>query len=314
MTSYTLVLRNYPTSYALVVRTSAWNGKRIFLIIGDKLSTLYVVATPIGNLGDISQRAIEVLSTVDVIAAEDTRHTGKLLSEFSISSKLIALHDHNEDRSTARIIQMLEDGQNIAMVSDAGTPLISDPGYHLVNQCLSKGIDVVAVPGPSSVTAALSIAGMPTNRFSFEGFVPAKTLARREFLTNLKFETRTQVFFESPHRINETLRAMAEIMGPGRQLSLCRELTKTFEQVVLASVGELSKRIGSGDIPSKGEFVLVLRGSDESLAVNADHLLQTLLAELSPSKAASVAAKVTDLSKSDLYNRALVLKKGADPA
>ncbi len=306
--------RNYPTSYALVVRTSAWNGKRIFLIIGDKLSTLYVVATPIGNLGDISQRAIEVLSTVDVIAAEDTRHTGKLLSEFSISSKLIALHDHNEDRSTARIIQMLEDGQNIAMVSDAGTPLISDPGYHLVNQCLSKGIDVVAVPGPSSVTAALSIAGMPTNRFSFEGFVPAKTLARREFLTNLKFETRTQVFFESPHRINETLRAMAEIMGPGRQLSLCRELTKTFEQVVLASVGELSKRIGSGDIPSKGEFVLVLRGSDESLAVNADHLLQTLLAELSPSKAASVAAKVTDLSKSDLYNRALVLKKGADPA
>ena len=306
--------RNYPTSYALVVRTSAWNGKRIFLIIGDKLSTLYVVATPICNLGDISQRAIEVLSTVDVIAAEDTRHTGKLLSEFSISSKLIALHDHNEDRSTARIIQMLEDGQNIAMVSDAGTPLISDPGYHLVNQCLSKGIDVVAVPGPSSVTAALSIAGMPTNRFSFEGFVPAKTLARREFLTNLKFETRTQVFFESPHRINETLRAMAEIMGPGRQLSLCRELTKTFEQVVLASVGELSKRIGSGDIPSKGEFVLVLRGSDESLAVNADHLLQTLLAELSPSKAASVAAKVTDLSKSDLYNRALVLKKGADPA
>lgn len=297
-----------------MVRTSAWNGKRIFLIIGDKLSTLYVVATPIGNLGDISQRAIEVLSTVDVIAAEDTRHTGKLLSEFSISSKLIALHDHNEDRSTARIIQMLEDGQNIAMVSDAGTPLISDPGYHLVNQCLSKGIDVVAVPGPSSVTAALSIAGMPTNRFSFEGFVPAKTLARREFLTNLKFETRTQVFFESPHRINETLRAMAEIMGPGRQLSLCRELTKTFEQVVLASVGELSKRIGSGDIPSKGEFVLVLRGSDESLAVNADHLLQTLLAELSPSKAASVAAKVTDLSKSDLYNRALVLKKGADPA
>ena len=306
--------RNYPTSYALVVRTSAWKGKRIFLIIGDKLSTLYVVATPIGNLGDISQRAIEVLSTVDVIAAEDTRHTGKLLSEFSISSKLIALHDHNEDRSTARIIQMLEDGQNIAMVSDAGTPLISDPGYHLVNQCLSKGIDVVAVPGPSSVTAALSIAGMPTNRFSFEGFVPAKTLARREFLTNLKFETRTQVFFESPHRINETLRAMAEIMGPERQLSLCRELTKTFEQVVLASVGELSKRIGSGDIPSKGEFVLVLRGSDESLAVNADHLLQTLLAELSPSKAASVAAKVTDLSKSDLYNRALVLKKGADPA
>ena len=283
-------------------------------MIGDKLSTLYVVATPIGNLGDISQRAIEVLSTVDVIAAEDTRHTGKLLSEFSISSKLIALHDHNEDRSTARIIQMLEDGQNIAMVSDAGTPLISDPGYHLVNQCLSKGIDVVAVPGPSSVTAALSIAGMPTNRFSFEGFVPAKTLARREFLTNLKFETRTQVFFESPHRINETLRAMAEIMGPGRQLSLCRELTKTFEQVVLGTVGKISEQIDSGDIPSRGEFVLVLRGSDEVLAVNADHLLQTLLAELSPSRAASVAAKVTDLSRSDLYDRALDLKKGADPA
>jgi 16S rRNA (cytidine1402-2'-O)-methyltransferase len=281
---------------------------------GGKLSTLYVVATPIGNLGDISRRAIEVLSCVDVIAAEDTRHTGKLLSEFSISSKLIALHDHNEDRSTARIIQMLEDGQSIAVVSDAGTPLISDPGYHLVNQCLSRGFAVVAVPGPSSVTAALSISGIPTNRFSFEGFIPAKNLARREFLTNLKFETRTQVFFESPHRIGETLRAIAEIMGPERQLSLCRELTKTFEQVVLGSVGDISEWVGSGDIPSRGEFVLVLRGSNELLAVNADHLLQALLAELSPSKAASIAAKVTDLSRSDLYDRALALKKGADPA
>jgi 16S rRNA (cytidine1402-2'-O)-methyltransferase len=281
---------------------------------GGKLSTLYVVATPIGNLGDISRRAIEVLSSVDVVAAEDTRHTGKLLSQFSISSKLVALHDHNEDRSTASIIQMMEDGQSIAIVSDAGTPLISDPGYHLVNQCLSRGFDVVAVPGPSSVTAALSIAGMPTNRFSFEGFVPAKKVARREFLSNLKFETRTQVFFESPHRINETLRAITEIMGPKRQLSLCRELTKTFEQVVLGTVGEISERVGSGDIPSRGEFVLVLRGSDEVLAVNADHLLQTLLTELSPSKAASVAAKVTDLSRSDLYDRALALKKQTDPA
>ena len=278
------------------------------------MSTLYVVATPIGNLGDISRRAIEVLSSVNVIAAEDTRHTGKLLSEFSISSKLVAFHDHNEDRSTASIIQMMEEGQSIAIVSDAGTPLISDPGYHLVNQCLSRGFDVVAVPGPSSVTAALSIAGMPTNRFSFEGFVPAKKLARREFLSNLKFETRTQVFFESPHRINETLRAITEIMGPERQLSLCRELTKTFEQVVLGTVGEISERIGSGDIPAKGEFVLVLRGSDEALAVNADHLLQTLLTELPPSKAASVAAKVTDLSRSELYDRALALKKRTDPA
>ena len=278
------------------------------------MSTLYVVATPIGNLGDISRRAIEVLSCVDVIAAEDTRHTGKLLSEFSISSKLIALHDHNEDRATARIIEMLEDGQSVAVVSDAGTPLISDPGYHLVNQCLSRGVDVVAVPRPSSVTAALSISGMPTNRFSFEGFIPAKNLARREFLTNLKFETRTQVFFESPHRIGETLRAIAEIMGPERQLSLCRELTKTFEQVVLGSVGDILEWVGSGDIPSRGEFVLVLRGSNKVLAVNADHLLQALLAELSPSKAASIAAKVTDLSRSDLYDRALALKKGADPA
>jgi 16S rRNA (cytidine1402-2'-O)-methyltransferase len=283
-------------------------------MIGGKLSILYVVATPIGNLGDISRRAIEVLSSVDVIAAEDTRHTGKLLSEFSISAKLFALHDHNEDRSTASIIQMMEHGQSIAIVSDAGTPLISDPGYHLVNQCLSRGFDVVAVPGPSSVTAALSVAGMPTNRFSFEGFVPAKNVARREFLSKLKFETRTQVFFESPHRINETLRAITEIMGPERQLSLCRELTKTFEQVVLGTVGEISERVGSGDIPSRGEFVLVLRGSDELLEVNADHLLQTLLAELSPSKAASVAAKVTDLSKSDLYDRALALKNRTDPA
>ena len=278
------------------------------------MSTLFVVATPIGNLGDISRRALEVLSSVNVIAAEDTRHTGKLLSEFSISSKLVALHDHNEDRSTASIIKMMEDGKSIAIVSDAGTPLISDPGYHLVNQCLSRGFDVVAVPGPSSVTAALSIAGMPTNRFSFEGFVPAKNVARKEFLSNLKFETRTQVFFESPHRINETLRAMKEIMGSKREISLCRELTKAFEQVVLGTVGEISERVASGDIPSRGEFVLVLRGSDEVLAVNADHLLQTLLGELSPSKAASVAAKVTDLSRADLYDRALALKKRTDPA
>jgi 16S rRNA (cytidine1402-2'-O)-methyltransferase len=283
-------------------------------MIGGKLSTLFVVATPIGNLGDISRRALEVLSSVSVIAAEDTRHTGKLLSEFSISSKLVALHDHNEDRSTASIIKMMEDGKSIAIVSDAGTPLISDPGYHLVNQCLSRGFDVVAVPGPSSVTAALSIAGMPTNRFSFEGFVPAKNVARKEFLSNLKFETRTQVFFESPHRINETLRAMKEIMGSKREISLCRELTKAFEQVVLGTVGEISERVASGDIPSRGEFVLVLRGSDEVLAVNADHLLQTLLGELSPSKAASVAAKVTDLSRADLYDRALALKKRTDPA
>jgi 16S rRNA (cytidine1402-2'-O)-methyltransferase len=209
---------------------------------------------------------------------------------------------------------MMEDGKSIAIVSDAGTPLISDPGYRLVNQCLSRGFDVVAVPGPSSVTAALSIAGMPTNRFSFEGFVPAKNVARKEFLSNLKFETRTQVFFESPHRINETLRAMKEIMGSKREISLCRELTKAFEQVVLGTVGEISERVASGDIPSRGEFVLVLRGSDEVLAVNADHLLQTLLGELSPSKAASVAAKVTDLSRADLYDRALALKKRTDPA
>ena len=278
------------------------------------MSTLFVVATPIGNLGDISRRALEVLSSVNVVAAEDTRHTGKLLSEFSISSKLVALHDHNEDRSTASIIKMMEDGKSIAIVSDAGTPLISDPGYRLVNQCLSRGFDVVAVPGPSSVTAALSIAGMPTNRFSFEGFVPAKNVARKEFLSNLKFETRTQVFFESPHRINETLRAMKEIMGSKREISLCRELTKAFEQVVLGTASEISERVGSGDIPSRGEFVLVLRGSDKVLAVNADHLLQTLLGELSPSKAASVAAKVTDLSRADLYDRALALKKRTDPA
>ena len=283
-------------------------------MIGDKLSILYVVATPIGNLGDISRRAIEVLSSVDVIAAEDTRHTGNLLSKFSISTKLVALHDHNENRSTASIVQMMEAGQTIAIVSDAGTPLISDPGYHLVNQCLSSGFDVVAIPGPSSVTAALSIAGMPTDRFSFEGFVPAKNVARRQFLSNLKFEIRTQVFFESPHRINETLRAITEIMGPERQLSLCRELTKTFEQVVLGTVGEILARVDSGEIPSRGEVVLVLRGSDEALSVNADHLLQTLLVELSPSKAASVAAKVTGLSKSDLYDRALALKKRTDPA
>ena len=216
------------------------------------MSILYVVATPIGNTGDISERAKAVLRSVDVIAAEDTRHTGKFLSKFSISSKLVSIHEHNENRSAVGIVQMLEAGSTVAIVSDAGTPLISDPGYYLVKRCLDKGLSVVSVPGPSSVTAALSVAGMPTNRFSFEGFVPAKSVARREFLFDLRFEKRTQVYFESPHRINATLKVMAEIMGKNRGMTLCRELTKAFEQVVFGQVGEISKQVESGGIPSKG--------------------------------------------------------------
>ena len=272
------------------------------------MSILYVVATPIGNIGDISERARDILGSVDVIAAEDTRHTGKFLSKFSISSRLISLHEHNENRVADGIIQMLEAGDTVAIVSDAGTPLISDPGYYLVNRCLVRGLSVVSVPGPSSVTAALSIAGMPTNRFSFEGFVPAKSLARREFFFDLRFEKRTQVYFESPHRINATLKVMSEVMGEDRGITLCRELTKTFEQVVFGQVGQISKQVELGKIPSKGEFVLVVRGNDEKVVLNVDLLLQSLLVEVSPSKAASIAAKVTVFSRSDLYDRALMLK------
>ena len=278
------------------------------------MSTLYVVATPIGNLEDLTPRARKVLASVEVIAAEDTRRTGMLLAQSGIAAgdrqaELIQLHDHNEQASTDRILALLQKGQDVAIVSDAGTPLISDPGYQVVRACHKAGITVVPVAGVSSLATALSAAGLPTDRFAFEGFLPAKKAGREARLASLQNSDVTLIFFEAPHRIQQFVQSVVEIMGQDRELSICRELTKTYEQIVTGTAGELLARLESDSIPAKGEFVVLLRASESSHEqLDVDALLLALLDELSPSRAAAVAAKVTDHSKSDLYDRALKLK------
>ena len=274
------------------------------------MSTLYVVAMPIGNLEDLTPRARQVLGDVDMIAAEDTRRTGQLLSRIGVEADLTQLHDHNETASTERLLRLLHDGRRIAVVSDAGTPLISDPGYPLVRACHEQGIPVVPVVGASSVAAALSVAGLPTDRFSFEGFLPAKQKARETRLAVLKHHTATSVFFEAPHRIRQCVQSIVDVIGGERELSVCRELTKTYEQIITAPAARVLDRLVSGAIPAKGEFVLVLRGSESSQSTtDADQLLGILLEELSPSRAAAVAARVTGQPRSELYERAMRLKK-----
>lgn len=273
------------------------------------MSTLYVVATPIGNLGDLSMRAAQLLKDVDIIAAEDTRHTGQLLSHISATTTLLPLHDHNEKHSLSKVLDLLQSGKTVAIVSDAGTPLISDPGYALVRHCREAGIDVVPLPGASSVTAALSVCGLPTDRFSFEGFLPAKPLARQEILKSLRFEQRTVVVFEAPHRIINSVKDIASVMGEDRALCICREMTKTFEQIVSGTAAELAALLVDGKIPAKGEFVLVIAGASENIQLDEDELLRALLQELSPSKAARVAARVSSQPRSILYDRAMALRQ-----
>lgn len=278
----------------------------------DLLTRLYVVATPIGNLGDISSRAVTVLGDVALIAAEDTRHTGQLLKHLGLTTPMMRLDDHSERQSMAKIVQRALGGESVALVSDAGTPLISDPGYLLVNACMEAGIEVVPVPGPSSVTTALSVSGLPTDRFVFEGFLSSKSKARREQLKALVGERRTMVLFEAPHRIEASVKALAEVFGDDRLLCICRELTKTYEQIVSRPVGELVRMLESGEIPSKGEFVLVLAGAESDTALDADRLLRALLAEMPPARAAAVAAGLTDHTRNTLYERAMVIKAEAD--
>jgi len=278
----------------------------------DLLTRLYVVATPIGNLGDISSRAVTVLGDVALIAAEDTRHTGQLLKHLGLTTPMMRLDDHSERQSMAKIVQRALGGESVALVSDAGTPLISDPGYLLVNACMEAGIEVVPVPGPSSVTTALSVSGLPTDRFVFEGFLSSKSKARREQLKALVGERRTMVLFEAPHRIEASVRALAEVFGDDRLLCICRELTKTYEQIVSQPVGELVRMLELGEIPSKGEFVLVLAGAESDTSLDADRLLRALLVEMPPARAAAVAAGLTDHTRNTLYDRAMVIKTEAD--
>lgn len=270
---------------------------------------LYVVATPIGNLGDLSPRALKVLDGVDRIAAEDTRVTAALLGHFGVRGKLVALHEHNEAELAAELVDGLLKGQSLALVSDAGTPLLSDPGYVLVRSAREAGVVVVAVPGPCAVVAALSIAGLPTDQFVFAGFLPAKSAARKSALRSLAGEPRTVVIYESTHRIVESLGDLAEVLGPQRRVCLARELTKVFEQSRTAAIGELLVWVQADANRQRGEFVLVIEPAAEAQAgsLEADRVLQALLPELGASRAAKVAAAITGLARKDLYARALEL-------
>jgi 16S rRNA (cytidine1402-2'-O)-methyltransferase len=273
---------------------------------------LYVVATPIGNLADMSQRAIEVLRQVSLIAAEDTRHSRKLLTHYGIAGRLQALHEHNEREEYPRLIRVLADGRDVALISDAGTPLISDPGFVLVREARKSGIRVVPVPGPSALIAALSVAGLPTDRFRFEGFLPAKAGARRERLDRLRLDSATLVFYESSHRIVDCLADMAACFGAERNATLARELTKTFETVRDGTLAELHDWVEADSNQQKGEFVLVVQGAisdPTALDDAARRTLEALLAELPLRQAAALAAKITGVAKNRLYEYGLALKQ-----
>lgn len=272
--------------------------------------TLYLVATPIGNLADITQRAISVLEQVDLIAAEDTRHSQRLLGHLGIKTRLTAYHEHNEDRVTPKLLDDLESGKSIAVISDAGTPLISDPGYRLVTQAHDRGIQVSPVPGVCAVIAALSVAGLATDSFTFEGFPPAKQGARIHFFEPLLEQRRTMVFYISCHRIVETLKDMQEVFGADRRVAYAREITKTFETVVRKPLSELIDWIESDDNQRKGEIVLVVEGAAEEQGDNqqVDQYLKVLLAELPVKQSVNMVVKMTGGHKNDVYKRALELK------
>jgi len=272
--------------------------------------TLFVVATPIGNLEDLTPRARQTLTAVDLVAAEDTRHTGRLLITIGAKPSLIALHDHNEERAIHGLIETLKDGKDVALVSDAGTPLVSDPGFRLLRAAHEHAITVVPIPGASAVTAVLSVAGLPTDRFCFEGFAPSKRAARRQWLQALAAEERTIVMYESVHRIKDCLADLVDIFGADSRAFIGRELTKMYEQCVQESLGDLKQLVDDGDIVSKGEFAIVVSGAEPSVetSLDVDSLLIELTAHLSAKDAARVAAKLSGQKKNDLYQRLLQLK------
>ncbi|MER2472705.1 16S rRNA (cytidine(1402)-2'-O)-methyltransferase [Photorhabdus laumondii] len=272
-------------------------------------STLYVVPTPIGNLGDITQRALEVLEHVDLIAAEDTRHTGLLLQHFAINARMFALHDHNEQQKADQLITKLQQGQSIALVSDAGTPLINDPGYHVVRRCREAGIHVAPLPGPCAAITALSAAGLPSDRFCYEGFLPAKRKSRTDTLRALQQEPRTLIFYESTHRLIESLEDMVEVWGTERYVVLARELTKTWESIHGMPVGELLAWVKEDETRRRGEMVLIVEGykklDDDVLPPAALRTLALLQQELPLKKAAALAAEIHGVKKNALYRHGL---------
>lgn len=271
--------------------------------------TLYVVATPIGNLEDITQRAIQTLTNVDLVAAEDTRHSKKLLAHFGIKTRLFPLHDHNEKDKTSELIHKLKSGNDIALISDAGTPLISDPGYHLVNECRSASITVAPVPGASAVITALSAAGLPSDRFSFFGFVPAKQKAREDFYSEIKQIPHTTICYESPRRLKDSLNDGLRILGDTREVVLAKELTKSFEHFVKGNISHILSWLDEDEARYKGEMVLLIAGdkSGKNAELTAESLntLKLLKEELPLKKAAALAAQIHGVRKNILYNAGL---------
>ncbi len=275
-------------------------------------TALYVVATPIGNLGDMVPRAVEVLQKVDVIAAEDTRHSARLMAHFSIDTPLVAYHDHTDERQVSQLLERLSSGQSVGLISDAGTPLVSDPGYRLVRAAREAGIRVVPVPGACAMVAALSASGLPSDRFSFEGFLPAKSGQRVNRLQLLVTDERTLIFYEAPHRIEACLRDMVEVFGEDREAVIAREITKTFETIKGGSLADLSDFVRSDPNQRKGEIVLMVRGkpriSEQSMDAEAQRVMSILLKDLSVKQASQLGAEITGLKKKALYQWALEQK------
>ena len=266
--------------------------------------TLHVVATPIGNLGDLSPRALDTLRRVDAICAEDTRHTRQLLAHFGLERPLVALHEHNEGDAVAPLVSRLLAGDALALVSDAGTPLVSDPGFRLVRAARAAGVRVSPVPGPSALVAALSVAGLPSDRFVFEGFLPAKAKARRDRLQALAGEPRTLLFYESAHRIGDALDDMAQAFGDARPAVLARELTKLFETVLDGPLADLARRVREDPNQRKGEFVLLVQGAPEDAdarVAEGRRVYAALCAHLPPSTAAKLAAELSGAPRKALY-------------
>ncbi|WP_285435300.1 16S rRNA (cytidine(1402)-2'-O)-methyltransferase [Pseudomonas sp. fls2-241-R2A-110] len=283
--------------------------------LNSAAGSLYVVATPIGNLDDISARALKILRDVALIAAEDTRHSQRLMQHFGIPTPLAACHEHNERDEGSRFITRLLAGDDVALISDAGTPLISDPGYHLVRQARAAGINVVPVPGACALIAALSAAGLPSDRFIFEGFLPAKTVGRRARLEQVKEEPRTLIFYEAPHRILECLQDMELVFGAERPALLARELTKTFETLKGLPLAELRQFVESDSNQQRGECVVLVAGwaapeTEDAVSSEAMRILDLLLEEMPLKRAAALAAQITGERKNVLYQVALDRQKG----
>ncbi len=276
-------------------------------------ATLYIVATPIGNLDDISYRAVDILKAVDYIAAEDTRHSSRLMQHYSITTPMLAYHEHSGESQTDKVIGLLQQGKNIALISDAGTPLISDPGYRLVKKLQELNLKVVPIPGASALLAALSAAGLPTDHFSFEGFLPARQKARMDVLQSLRDATRTLVFYEAPHRIVDSVNDMYEIFGGERRITLARELTKNFETIKQKSLSEMKGWVAEDQDQQRGEIVLVLEGAKPVLNSEIDSsaaaLIELLVNELPPRQVSKIVAEHCSIPKKLVYDYVLSLKK-----